>query len=168
MIDVLHNIGNVLNSVNVSVSLIDQALRSSPARARNLHKIAELLGEETSAIGKAALGDAQGRQIIDYLKKYSRQSEIERDQAIVELDSLIRSIDHMKQIVSSQQSLVRGATMVESFDLIEITEEALRINMTKIEQAPPRRSLPRGRPAPPERADGSRDLRPDEPPSRPV
>jgi two-component system, sensor histidine kinase len=134
-INVLHNIGNVLNSVNVSVSLIDQALRSSQARARNLHKIAELLGDETSALGKAALGDAQGRQIIDYLKKYSRQSEIERDQAIVELDSLIRSIDHMKQIVSSQQSLVRGATMVESFDLIEITEEALRINMTKIEQA---------------------------------
>lgn len=134
-INVLHNIGNVLNSVNVSVALIDQVIRSSQAKAKNLQKVAELLGDETSDLGKAALRDNQGRQIIEYLKKYSRQSEVERDQAIGELDSLIRSIDHMKQIVHSQQSLARGVGMAERFDLAEITEEALRISRTKIEHA---------------------------------
>src|SRR6185436_18730500 len=44
-INVLHNIGNVLNSVNVSVGLIDHLMRGSQARARNLHKLAELLGD---------------------------------------------------------------------------------------------------------------------------
>src|SRR6185369_10447732 len=41
----------------------------------------------------------------------------------------------MKHILSSQQSLARGAGMVERFELIEVTEEALRINMMKIERA---------------------------------
>jgi signal transduction histidine kinase len=119
----------------VSVALIDQVLRGSQNRARNLHKVAGLLGDESSELGRAALRDPQGRQIIDYLKKYGQQSESERDEVIVELDSLIKSIEHMKQIVTSQQSLVRGASLVERFELVEVTEEALRINIAKIEHA---------------------------------
>jgi signal transduction histidine kinase len=133
-IGILHNIGNVLNSVNISVTLIDQVLRPSQSKAKNLTRLAELLDDETSELGRVARQDLRGRQIIEYLRKYARHAELERDEVLGELDSLIRSIDHIKQIVSSQQSLPRGASLIEAFDVLEVTDEALRINMTKIEQ----------------------------------
>jgi len=133
-IGILHNIGNVLNSINISVTLVDQLLRSSQRRAGNLTKLAELLDDEGSELGRAARQDPRGRQVIEYLRKYSRHAELERGEVLVELDSLIRSIDHIKQIVSSQQALARGASLVEAFDVLEVTDEAVRLNMTRIEQ----------------------------------
>ncbi|MBC7976926.1 MAG: amino acid permease [Myxococcales bacterium] len=132
-IGVLHNIGNVLNSINISVTLVDQTLRSSQSKARNLVKLAELLDDETSELGRAARRDARGRQVVDYLRKYARQAEAEGDDVLGELDSLIRSIDHVKQIVSSQQALAHGASLVETFDLIDLTEEAIRINQDQLD-----------------------------------
>jgi signal transduction histidine kinase len=131
-IGVLHNIGNVLNSLNISVTLVDQMLRSSQSKAKNLTKLAELLEDESSELGRAARRDARGRQVVDYLRKYARQADVERDDVLAELDSLIRSIDHIKQIVSSQQALAHGASLLETFDLIELTEEAIRINQTQL------------------------------------
>jgi two-component system, sensor histidine kinase len=130
-IDVLHNIGNVLNSVNISVTLVDQQLRGSHGKARNLTKLAEVLHEETTGLGRLAAGSPRAHLAIDYLKKYATHTELERDELLAELGSLIRSIDHIKQIVSSQQVLACGASLVETFDLIEVTEEALRINATR-------------------------------------
>ena len=130
-IGVLHNIGNVLNSVNISVALVEQTLRGSHGKARNLGKLADLLDDD-SELGRAARKDPRGRQVIDYLRKYVRHSELERDEVLGELDALIKSVDHIKQIVSSQQALASGASLVESFDLGELTNEAIRINATKL------------------------------------
>ena len=131
-IGVLHNIGNVLNSVNVSVALVDQTLRASQGKAKNLNKLAELFDDESGELGRAARQDPRGRQVVDYLRKYSRQSELERDEVLAELDSLIKSVEHIKQIVNSQQALASGASLTESFDAVELTNEAIRINQTQI------------------------------------
>jgi signal transduction histidine kinase len=131
-IGVLHNIGNVLNSVNISATLVDNMLRDAHGKTRHLARLGEMLDDGTTELGRATHIDPRGPQIIEYLKKYARQADTERDEVITELDSLIRSVDHIKQIVSSQQALARGASLVEVFDPIELTEDALRINRTKI------------------------------------
>jgi signal transduction histidine kinase len=133
-IGVLHNIGNVLNSVNISVALVDQMLRASQGKAKNLTKLAELLDDADSELGRAARQDPRGRQVVDYLRKYSRQTELERDEVLTELDSLIKSVEHIKQIVNSQQALASGASLTEPFDLLELTDEAIRINQTQIDE----------------------------------
>jgi signal transduction histidine kinase/amino acid transporter len=130
-IGVLHNIGNVLNSVNISVSLVDRMLRASHGKAKNLGKLADLLDDD-SELGRAARNDPRGRQVVDYLRKYTRHAELEQGEVIAELDALIKSVDHIKQIVSSQQALASGASVIERFDLAELTDEALRINATKL------------------------------------
>jgi two-component system, sensor histidine kinase len=132
-IGVLHNIGNVLNSVNVSVALVDQMLRASQGKAKNLTKLAELLDDEASELGRAARQDPRGRQVVDYLRQYSRQTELERDEVLTELDSLIKSVEHIKQIVNSQQALAGGASVLEPFDLLELTDEAIRMNQPQLD-----------------------------------
>ncbi|HET9622100.1 MAG TPA: amino acid permease [Kofleriaceae bacterium] len=131
-IGILHNIGNVLNSVNVSVSMLDQLLRASRQKAEMLPRLAALLDDSSTELGRAVKSDVKGHHVIEYLRKLSATLDAERGEALGELDSLIKSVEHMKQIVNSQQSLARGATLIESFDLVELTEEAVRINTTRI------------------------------------
>jgi len=132
-IGVLHNIGNVLNSVNISVTLVEQMLRSSHSKSKNLGKLAQLLDDDASELGRAARQDPRGRQVVDYLRKYTRQADLERDEILEELDALIKSVDHIKQIVSSQQALASGASLTETFDLLALTDEAIRINQTQLD-----------------------------------
>lgn len=58
------------------------------------------------------------------LRKPSGALAVDRDQARDE------------PIVCSQQSLAPGAPLIETFDLIELTEESLRINTTRITDLP--------------------------------
>jgi amino acid transporter len=131
-IGVLHNIGNVLNSVNISTTLVDKMLRASHGKARNIARLGEMLDDETTELGRTAKRDRRGQQIVEYLRKFAGQADADRDEVMAELDSLIRSVDHIKQIVSSQQALTRGANLVDAFDLVELTEEALRMNRARI------------------------------------
>lgn len=133
-ITVLHNIGNVLNSVNVSVSLLEQQQRSAGDKARNLPRLIGLLEDRTTELGQAVTSDLRGHQVLEYLRKLARAGERDRDEALRELGALGKSLDHIKQIVASQQSLARGASLVEPFELVELTEEALRIHSARIRE----------------------------------
>src|SRR5581483_826632 len=123
-IGILHNIGNVLTSVNVSVAMLDHLLRASRQKAEALARLAAMLDDPSTELGRAVRGDVKGQHVIEYLRKLSGALDADRDEALGELDALIKRVDHMKQIVNSQQSLARGATMIETFDLRELTEEA--------------------------------------------
>lgn len=131
-ISVLHNIGNVLNSVNVSVSVLDNALRESRHQSEMLPKLAALLDDPDTEIGRAVRNDVKGRRVIEYLQRLAEAMETDRGAALGELATLVKSVEHMKQIVSSQQALARGASVIESFDLSELTEEAVRFNTSKL------------------------------------
>jgi signal transduction histidine kinase len=118
--------------MNVSVAMLDNMLRASRQKAEALPKLAALLDDASTELGRTVRNDVKGHHVIEYLRKLSGALDVDRDEALGELDALIKSVDHMKQIVSSQQALARGATLIETFDLLELTEEAVRINTTRI------------------------------------
>ena len=62
---VLHNVGNVLNSVNVSASLVYEQVEKS--KVLNLGKVAYLLSEHAGD-GKYLTEDERGKQLPGYLK----------------------------------------------------------------------------------------------------
>src|SRR5206468_3426884 len=62
---VLHNVGNVLNSVNVSTTLIGEKLQQS--RLPHLVKAVELLGENRSNLPEFLITDPKGRQLPQFL-----------------------------------------------------------------------------------------------------
>src|SRR6185437_10711422 len=63
--DVLHNVGNVLNSVNVSCSLTIDRVKA--ARIASLAKTAALLGENRDRLSEFFATDPRGAQIPAYL-----------------------------------------------------------------------------------------------------
>jgi signal transduction histidine kinase len=123
---VLHNVGNVLNSVNVSAILIAEKLGSS--RTGNLLRATELLRGQNGQLGNFLTDDPKGRLLPGYLAELSEHLSLENAEARTELESLMKNIEHIKDIVAMQQSYARMSGFIESLPVEDLVEDALRIN----------------------------------------
>jgi signal transduction histidine kinase len=123
---VLHNVGNVLNSVNVASSIVADNLHKSCSA--NLGKVVALINEHSADLGAYVTSDPKGRLIPSYLGQLSVLLEKERTTTLGEVDGLRQNIEHIKQIVARQQSYARVAGVTETVNVAELVEEALSTN----------------------------------------
>jgi PAS domain S-box-containing protein len=124
--DVLHNVGNVLNSVNVSAGVLSE--RIGRQRSDALLKVTRLLREQGGDIGAFMAHDPRGKLLPDYLEKLADTMSGEQREILGELSSLTRDIEHIKEIISMQQSHARVSVDVrESVMLGDLVDDALRI-----------------------------------------
>ncbi|MBK8476969.1 MAG: PAS domain S-box protein [Opitutaceae bacterium] len=123
---VLHNVGNVLNSVNVSVTLVADHVRAS--KVSFLPKIGAMLQEHSTDLGSFLTADPKGRAIVPYLVTLGGELVAERSLISDELDGLRKNIDHIKEIVAMQQSYALVSGVAETVSLTEVVEDAIRIN----------------------------------------
>jgi signal transduction histidine kinase len=128
--NVLHNIGNVLNSVNVSAALIGSKLRDS--KSLGLARAVNLMNEHAADLGAFITLDERGKALRGYLNKLVAALAQEKQGVECELDSLTKSIDHIKEIVATQQSYSGVSSVVEPVKVKELLEDALRMNAGSI------------------------------------
>jgi signal transduction histidine kinase/PAS domain-containing protein len=128
--NVLHNVGNVLNSVNVSTGLIVASVKQS--KIARLGQVAALLREHAADLVGFLARDTKGKQLPDYLARLADHLLAEQAGLIGELESLQRNVDHIKEIVAMQQSYARFGGVKEIVDVVELLEDALRINESAI------------------------------------
>ncbi|HTA21213.1 MAG TPA: ATP-binding protein, partial [Polyangia bacterium] len=105
---VLHNVGNVLNSVNVSTALLAERLRGS--RVGNLARAVELLRDHGARGDLPAFltVDPEGQRLVAYLSGVAAYLGAERDELAAEVETLARSVEHIKEIVDVQQGYARA------------------------------------------------------------
>jgi signal transduction histidine kinase len=125
--NVLHNVGNVLNSVNVSTGLLSTRLRTSSHKG--LGRAVQLIDQHAESLGEYFTHDPKGRLLPTYLRKLSQTLEAEHDALTGELGALAKSIDHIKEVVATQQSYAGTPRIVESLKLSELVDDALRMNI---------------------------------------
>ena len=123
--DVLHNIGNVLNSVNVSTSLLADGLRGSKVDA--LEKLTALLRDNTANLARFLQDDPKGQRVLPYLESLAAHLSAERKRLAGETDALRRSVEHIKQIVARQETFAHYSGIVESVPPAELLEDALHM-----------------------------------------
>jgi PAS domain S-box-containing protein len=125
---VLHNVGNVLNSVNVSTALLGERLRGS--RVGNLARAVELLRAHGARGDLPAFltADPEGQRLVAYLGGVAAHLGAERDELAGEVEALARSVEHLKEIVDVQQGYARapGGTE-ERLAARTLVAEALRL-----------------------------------------
>jgi signal transduction histidine kinase/L-asparagine transporter-like permease len=129
-IGVLHNVGNVLNSVNVSASIIDKKIRRS--KAQSLGKIVAMLKEHQAELGTFLERDGKGREVIDYLEKFSQVIAREHQELQTEMEMLSKNVEHVKEIVNLQQSYATAVALVEPLNVCALLEDALRIDAVSL------------------------------------
>lgn len=123
---VLHNVGNVLNSVNVSASVIAEKVKNS--KAGYLEKIAAMLQEHRDDPAAFIHSDSKGKQLPAYLERLAAHLAQERQALLEEIGSLRSNIEHIKAIVAMQQGYAKPAGVVETVQPAELVEDALRMN----------------------------------------
>ncbi|MDY7227847.1 sensor histidine kinase [Hyalangium rubrum] len=129
---VLHNVGNTLNSVNISTSLVTDGLRQS--RVSGVSKAARLLREYTSVPTSALGQDPQAQKLATYLTALADELQNEREAMLQEMLALTGSVDHIKSIISMQQKHARTAGAVEQVAVPQLIHEALRLHAVSFEQ----------------------------------
>lgn len=125
--NVLHNVGNALNSVNVSATLVSDSVRQS--KSAGLTRVVELLREHRTTLGEFLANDPKGKNLLPYLEQLDRALQADRTACITQLASLQQSIDHIKKIVIMQQMLAKPCAVKEEVDLVQLMEASLEMNM---------------------------------------
>lgn len=124
--NVLHNVGNVLNSLNISADLVTRKLRTS--KALGLGKAMQLINEHPHDLGTFITEDEKGKLLPGYLNQLVEAIAVEQQSITDELVQLSKSVDHIKDIVSTQQSYAGAVSLLEPVHISALIEDALRMN----------------------------------------
>ncbi|MGA9671646.1 MAG: ATP-binding protein [Terracidiphilus sp.] len=123
---VLHNVGNVLNSVNVSATIVVDRLRAS--RIGQIGELVRTIEDHKSELSEYLTHDPRGKRMLPYMSNLSRYLEQERDEMGKEVAGLVQHINHIKEIVSMQQTYARAAGVYEKVALSEVIQDVLGIS----------------------------------------
>ena len=123
---VLHNVGNVLNSVTVSTTLVLDMLAAS--KVKNLGRLVSLLAEHKDHLPQFFASDPKAREVLPYLQCLADASALEQENLIAEMRLTRKNIEHIIDIVATQQNYASFAGVVEKVNPVELIEDALRMN----------------------------------------
>lgn len=123
---VLHNVGNVLNSVNVSALLVHDLVRRS--KVARLGDSAALLREHADDLSRFLTENPRGRILPAFLVQLAEHLMSEREGILEELSLLARNVEHIKEIVALQQNYAKVSGVTEVLSPIEVIEDVLRMN----------------------------------------
>ncbi len=123
--NILHNMGNVLNSLNVSAKIVINKLDDS--MSLNLSRLVASLKNHSDDLVDYLTHDDKGKMIIPYLDKLSECLDQERNSMREEMNSLIKNVEDINTIVAMQESTAKYAGVSENINLIELIEDALKI-----------------------------------------
>ncbi|MDU9022943.1 ATP-binding protein [Pseudomonas corrugata] len=124
--NVLHNVGNVLNSVNISAELVTRKLKNS--KTLGLGKAVNMMNEHAGDLGQFITLDEKGKLLPRYFNELVDSIAAEQALLIDELAQLTKSVDHIKEIVTTQQSYAGAARLIEPLNVSDLFEDALRMN----------------------------------------
>lgn len=123
----LHNVGNALNSVNVSAGLIAEQLQKSQLPA--LSKALSLLDREADQLAHFLTQDPKGKKVPSLIGKLFAKVQQQREEVLAELATLRGYVDHVKQVIKAQQDFTRVSGVEEVCDPSQLLEEALSISL---------------------------------------
>lgn len=129
---VLHNVGNVLTSINVTANLLCDHLRDS--KVSSLFKVCTLLKENAADLPTFFAKDPRAAKLTGYLENLATNLEKERQESMTELATLLKSVSHVKDIIWMQQSYASVSGMVEPLHPPETIEDALKLSNNALQR----------------------------------
>ncbi|MGO8696833.1 MAG: sensor histidine kinase [Limisphaerales bacterium] len=123
---VLHNVGNTLNSVNVSATVAMEMVRNS--KIKGLEKAAAVLEEKRAELGDYLSNDPKGKLLPEFLIRLASRLRTEQADQLRELESLLKHIGHIKSVITMQQRYAKVSGILELVSVREMVEDSLEMN----------------------------------------
>lgn len=130
--NVLHNVGNVLTSINVSTDILLKTLKKP--MVGDVCRIASMFHEHQGNLEAFLTQDSKGKQIPAYLGLVAESLSGSHQTIQSELDSLVKKIDHVKQVIMSQQDIAHAGDVREAASVEDLMEQALMMGMPEPEK----------------------------------
>ena len=127
---VLHNVGNVLNSVSVTAESIQKRVRNS--KISYLSDVVRLLDEHANELGTFMSNEERGKKIPAFLANLSTELLEEQQRALEALEALTKHIQHVGDIIQLQQSNSKTKGIIEPTSIEELVDDSLKINAEMI------------------------------------
>jgi PAS domain S-box-containing protein len=123
---VLHNVGNVLNSVNVSAGILRETLRGS--EVSTLSRVAALLRDHGDDIDDFLTKSPKGRMLPKVVMQLAEQLEREHATLNTEQEHLTRNVEHIKSIVAMQQNFACVSGVLEKVHLVDLLRDVIQMH----------------------------------------
>jgi sensor domain CHASE-containing protein len=130
--DVLHNVGNVLSTVNISAEIVAATLRDSEVSSLGL--AAQMLSDHKDDLANFLTRDSKGRQLPAFLGDLAKVLAEERNRMTHEMGTVNGAIEHIKAVIQLQQVHDHDQVVIEPVSLAQIIEEALRPYQVDMDQ----------------------------------
>ena len=131
----LHNVGNVLTSINVSTDILLKTLKKP--LVGDVCRIASMFHEHQDNLQAFLTQDTKGKQIPSYLGMVAESLSGSHQTIQSELDSLVKKVDHIKQVIMSQQDIAHAGNVREAMSAEDLMEQALMMGMPEPPQPVP-------------------------------
>jgi|GEM_PF-1812589 PAS domain S-box len=129
---VLHNVGNVLTSVNLIVHDVQDRLKTT--RLSHLRRVVEVLEREKPRLAEFFASDGPGKQLPDFLAKLDEHLTAENKQLLNDVGGLVRHFEHIREIIVTQQGSAQLFGVIETLSPAQLFEDALRLNAESLER----------------------------------
>jgi len=130
---VLHNVGNVLNSLGVASSTARARLRSS--QFDRVERVAAMLDAHRGALDEFFSSDPRGKRLPEYLIALGAQLRTDADEIQKEIDAIGGHVQYLREIVQAQQSFAKSGGADEAVNVRELVDTALRLKGPELEGA---------------------------------
>jgi signal transduction histidine kinase len=129
---VLHNVGNVLNSVSVSATVVADRLRQF--KIDKLCRAADMITKQNGHLAEFLTTDPKGKLIPEFLRSVSGELAREQTELVAKMKTVGEHIEHIKEIVAMQQNYAKVSGVFENLSVTELVEDALRLNVAAFER----------------------------------
>lgn len=123
---ILHNVGNVLNTINVSANLVSDRMKQS--RCNDLLRVTRMLEAHEHDLAAFVTTDPKGKQIPGFLGLLAGNLTDEQSDVVKELELLTTKVHHVKTIIATQQSYAGVSGVIETVDVGNTLDDALKLD----------------------------------------
>lgn len=123
--NILHSVGNVLNSLNVSANSVGERIEHT--KISELNALNNLFQQNKNNLTQFFAQDPRAANIPAYLQGLAEYWQIEQNEILAEINYLLSNIQHVKDIISTQQSLGSFTMFEQIIEIQSVINEAITI-----------------------------------------
>lgn len=130
--DILHNIGNILNSINVSMHLMEEGAKSMVLD--DVIKAGRLLEDNMDRLEEFICVDGKGKKLMQFYLKLGTSASRLQEQLRFNLERIRTKVGAINETIAAQQSYAGIDMKFEELSVEPILEDAIKVNQATLEK----------------------------------
>ena len=129
---ILHNIGNILNNVNIATYSLARLLDDNAIN--DLIMANTLLNSRFDDLDEFIRSDPKGKTLMQFYVSLTDVFENFRNKLLENVERLSNRIDLIDEIITAQQSYTTVKSNLTALDIIAVVEDVLKMHQTTLEK----------------------------------